>query len=49
VVAMWSGSVYPDVKNNGMGESMQKHCTYSMHKVHKYDENVEQRRDDGYC
>jgi hypothetical protein len=48
-VAMWSGSVYLDVKNNSMGESMKKICAYSMHKVHIDDENVEQRRDDGYC
>jgi hypothetical protein len=31
-VAMWSGSEYPDVENNGADKSMQKYCAYSMHK-----------------
>jgi hypothetical protein len=26
VVAMWSVSEYPDVENNGVVKSMQKHC-----------------------
>jgi hypothetical protein len=28
------------------GESMQKHCEYRMHKVHRDYKNVEQRRDE---
>jgi hypothetical protein len=47
-VAMWSGSEYPDVENNGVGESMQNHCAYSMHKVHRNYKNVEQRIDECY-
>jgi hypothetical protein len=30
-------------------KSMQKHCAYWMHKVHKDHKNVEQRRDGGCC
>jgi hypothetical protein len=40
VVAMWSGSKNPNVENDGVVKSMQKHCTYGMHKVHKDYENV---------
>ena len=48
-MAMWSGSEYPDVENNGARKSMHKDCTYSMHKEHKDDKNAEQRRDEGCC
>ena len=46
-MAMCSGNEYPDVKNNGTVKSMQKHCAYSMHKVHIDYKNEEQRRDEG--
>jgi hypothetical protein len=30
-------------------KSMQKHCAYGMHKVHRDYKNAEQRRDGGCC
>jgi hypothetical protein len=47
-VEMWSGSEQTDDQNHGMVESMEKHCAYSMHKVHRDYKNAEQRRD-GHC
>jgi hypothetical protein len=48
-VVRWSGSEDLDVENNGGMKSMQKYCSYNMHRVHKDYKDVEQTRDDNYC